>query len=147
MEICNKCNRQIQAKDHVIKEGDKYVHGTCPERLNPNKEELKELSLEELSLAYPKLDLRNLTNLKERELKENYYKTQLSKKTNKLDGVERVSDLNRRAFKRNSKGSVITEIDLEWSNVYWLVIQFLVVLNVLMVPIAIFYLIIFSIFS
>ena len=145
MEICKNCDRKIQAKDHVIKEGDNYVHGTCPDILSPSIEELKELSLEELSEAYPKIDTGELINLKQNEL--NSYEPQISKKTDKSEDKKIRSDSNREAFKRNSKGSVITEIDLEWSNVFWLVIQFLLVLNVLMVPIGLIYLIIFSIFS
>ena len=105
----------------------------------------KELSLEELSEVYPKIDTGELINLKQNEL--NDYEPQISKKTDKSEDKKIKSDSNREAFKRNSKGSVITEIDLEWSNVFWLVIQFLLVLNVLMVPIGLIYLIIFSIFS
>jgi len=43
--------------------------------------------------------------------------------------------------KNNNTGSVITKIDLSWGNAFFLVFQFIVVLNILMIPLLLIYLI------
>ena len=32
MEICKNCGKLINAKDKLVKEGDEYVHVTCPNK-------------------------------------------------------------------------------------------------------------------
>ena len=44
-------------------------------------------------------------------------------------------------FKNNNSTSVITRIDLSWGNAFFLVFQFLVVINIIMVPILLIYMI------
>jgi hypothetical protein len=108
LEKCKKCKQKIDATDHIIKDGDEYVHATCPD--------IKSDTIKEVNRSYKGTD---------------------HAKPHFVDQKEE--------FRRDSKGSVITEVDISWSNAFWLAFQFLVVLNVLMIPIAIFYVIIFNI--
>ena len=55
--------------------------------------------------------------------------------------------IEREESRRDTKASVITKIDLSWSNVFWLAFQYIVVLHILAVPIALIYLIIFIVFD
>ena len=48
MEICKNCGKLINAKDKLVKEGDEYVHVTCP---NKRKEiDLEKSTTEEIDL-------------------------------------------------------------------------------------------------
>ena len=74
---------------------------------------------------------------------------------NKTKTALRIDDSQKKGSKRGIKttgsvitkttGSVITEVDISWSNAFWLAFQFIVVLNILMIPIALIYLMIFNI--
>ena len=112
MEICNKCNNQILSTDHLIQDGDKYIHATCRDNRTPATKELKELS----------------------------------QKTDNSDNSKPHFVIKRKESRRNAKATTITEIDLSWSNAFWLAFQFIVVLNILAVPIALIYFIFFNIF-
>ena len=113
MEICNKCNNQILSTDHLIQDGDKYIHATCRDNRTPATKELKELS----------------------------------QKTDNSDNSKPHFVIEREESRRDTKASVITKIDLSWSNVFWLAFQYIVVLHILAVPIALIYLIIFIVFD
>ena len=52
-------------------------------------------------------------------------------------------EIKRTELKENSAGSVITDIDLPWTRVFWVSFQFLVVGLVLVIPVWIFFMIIF----
>ena len=52
-------------------------------------------------------------------------------------------EIERAELKENSAGSVITDIDLPWTRVFWVSFQFLVVGLVLVIPVWIFFMIIF----
>ena len=50
-------------------------------------------------------------------------------------------EIKRIEFREKSTGSVITKIDVTWGNAFFLVFQFLVVINIIMVPIYLIYMI------
>jgi hypothetical protein len=54
-------------------------------------------------------------------------------------------EIKRAELKENSKGSVITDIDLPWERVFWVSFQFLVVGLVLAIPVWILVMILFAI--
>tara|TARA_B100000959_G_scaffold155292_1_gene162836 strand:+ start:264 stop:605 length:342 start_codon:yes stop_codon:yes gene_type:complete len=112
MEICKNCKQQILSTDHIFRDGDMYVHSTCPDSTTPRTKELKESS----------------------------------QKTDNSDNSKPHSVIEREESKRGSKALAITEIYLSWSNAFWLAFQFIVVLNILALPIALIYFIIFKIF-
>jgi hypothetical protein len=113
MEICKNCKQQILSTDHIVRDGDTYIHASCPDSKTPSTKELKESS----------------------------------QKTDNSDNSKPHFVIKREESKRDSKASAITEIYLSWSNAFWLAFQFIVVLNILALPVALIYFIIFEILN
>ena len=83
LEKCKKSKQKIDATDHIIKDGDEYVHATCPD--------IKIDTTKEVNRSYKGTD---------------------HAKPHFVDQKEE--------FRRDSKGSAITEVDISWSNAFWL---------------------------